>query len=174
MNMFVGNFETAREIDGFELKLADEKKAISVVGLGYVGAVSLACLSDLGHRVVGTDIDDQKVDSISCGESPIHEDRLAELLTQGVAEDLLTATTDLKKAVMETDVTFVSVGTPTSEDGGCDTRAIEAVARGIGEALAEKDGFHIVVLRCSVPPGTTLDIMKPVLEQYSGKIAGQG
>lgn len=174
MNMFVGNFETAREIDGFELKLADEKKAISVVGLGYVGAVSLACLSDLGHRVVGTDIDDQKVDSISWGESPIHEDRLGELLTKGVDHDLLSATTDLERAVMETDVTFVSVGTPTSEDGGCDTRAIEAVARGIGEALAKKDGFHIVVLRCSVPPGTTLDIMKPVLERYSGKIAGQG
>ena len=100
MNMFVGNVETARELDGFELKLTDRKKAISVVGLGYVGAVSLACLSDLGHRVVGTDIDGQKVESsISWGESPIHEDRLGELLTQGVADDLLSATTDLKKAV---------------------------------------------------------------------------
>ncbi|MET1414350.1 UDP-glucose/GDP-mannose dehydrogenase family protein [Roseibium sp. HPY-6] len=173
MNMIVSNIETARKIDGVELKLAEQKKAISVVGLGYVGAVSLACLSDLGHRVVGTDIDQDKVESIAWGQSPIHEDRLGELLTKGVSEDLLHATTNLERAVLETDVTFVSVGTPTSEDGGCDTRAIEAVARGIGEALANKDGFHIVVLRCSVPPGTTLDIMQPVLERYSNKIAGK-
>ncbi|WP_029066229.1 UDP-glucose/GDP-mannose dehydrogenase family protein [Labrenzia sp. DG1229] len=173
MNMFVGRLDTAQKLDSVSLRLVEQKKAISVVGLGYVGAVSLACLSDLGHRVVGTDIDNQKVDSIAWGQSPIHEDRLGELLSKGVAEDLLHATTNLERAVLETDVTFVSVGTPTSEDGGCDTRAIEAVARGIGEALAKKDGFHIVVLRCSVPPGTTLDIMKPVLEQYSNKVAGK-
>lgn len=173
MNMFVGRFETAQKLDSASLKIVEQKKSISVVGLGYVGAVSLACLSDLGHRVVGTDIDAQKVDSISWGQSPIHENRLGELLTKGVSEDLLHATTDLEKAVLETDVTFVSVGTPTSEDGGCDTRAIEAVARGIGNALSKKEGFHIVVLRCSVPPGTTLGIMTPVIEQFSNKIAGK-
>lgn len=172
MNKFVGNLEFAREIDLLTLKLLDTKVAISVIGLGYVGAVSLACLSSLGHRVVGADIDQDKVDSISFGESPIVEDRLGELLTSGVAMGLLTATTNIKRAVEYTDVTFVSVGTPTSEDGGCDTRAIRAVGQAIGEALAEKDDFHVVVLRCSVPPGTTLGIMKPEIEKASGKTAG--
>ncbi|WP_305985386.1 nucleotide sugar dehydrogenase [Roseibium sp. MMSF_3544] len=173
MNMVVGRLEEVQKVDPIQLRLFERKKAISVVGLGYVGAVSLACLSDLGHQVVGTDIDEHKVDSIAWGQSPIHEDRLSELLTKGVSEDLLHATTDLRRAVHETDVTFVSVGTPTSEDGGCDTSAIEAVARDIGEALAKKDGFHIIVLRCSVPPGTTLNIMKPILERHSNKVAGQ-
>ncbi|MCK7613711.1 UDP-glucose dehydrogenase family protein [Roseibium sediminicola] len=172
MNMYVGNLKTARNVDVFDFKLIEPKDAISVIGLGYVGAVSLACLSSLGHRVVGADIDARKVDAIACGQSPIVEDRLGDLLTEGVSSDLLSATTDVKRAVLETDITFVSVGTPTSEDGGCDTRAIEAVARSIGEALREKDDFHVVVLRCSVPPGTTLKVMLPEIERVSGKIAG--
>lgn len=172
MNMYIGNLNTAQKIDRLPFSIVEPKASISVIGLGYVGAVSLACLSSLGHRVVGADIDQKKVDSIAWGNSPIHEDRLSELLTRGVSEDLLSATTNLQRAVRETDVTFVSVGTPTSKDGGCDTRAIEAVAKGIGEALADKTAFHVVVLRCSVPPGTTLDIMKPIIERHSGKVAG--
>lgn len=173
MNMYIGNLKAAENFELFDLKQMGAKEAISVIGLGYVGAVSLACLSSLGHRVVGADIDGHKVDAISWGQSPIVEDQLGELLTLGVEGELLTATTDVKQAVLETDVTFVSVGTPTSEDGGCDTRAITAVARKIGEALAEKDDFHVVVLRCSVPPGTTLRIMKPEIERLSGKQAGK-
>ncbi|WP_296590373.1 nucleotide sugar dehydrogenase [Roseibium sp.] len=172
MNMYVGNLNTARKIEITPFRVVEPKASISVIGLGYVGAVSLACLSSLGHRVVGADIDEKKVDSIAWGNSPIHEDRLSELLTRGVAEDLLSATTNLPRAVRETDVTFVSVGTPTSADGGCDTRAIEVVAKGIGEALAQKEAFHVVVLRCSVPPGTTLEVMKPIIERHSGKVAG--
>jgi GDP-mannose 6-dehydrogenase len=173
MNMYIGNIKATQKVAAVQLKFVEPKVAISVIGLGYVGAVSLACLSSLGHRVIGADIDEQKVDSIAWGNSPIHEDQLADLLTRGVSEDLLSATTNLKRAVRETDVTFVSVGTPTSEDGGCDTRAIKAVAQGIGEALAAKNEFHVVVLRCSVPPGTTLETMKPVIERYSGKVAGE-
>jgi len=149
------------------------KVAVSVIGMGYVGAVSLACLSQLGHRVVGADIDQRKVNAIGWGQSPIVEDQLSELLTEAIESDLLTTTTDARLAVLDTDVTFVSVGTPTNEDGGCDTRAIEAVARAIGEVIAEKDSFHVVVLRCSVPPGTTLNLMGPVIERASGKKAGQ-
>ncbi|MCV0423860.1 MAG: UDP-glucose/GDP-mannose dehydrogenase family protein [Roseibium sp.] len=173
MNMYVSNEQFARKLDASELGIQDFKDAISVIGLGYVGAVSLACLSSLGHRVVGVDVDEKKVDAIAWGQSPIVEDQLGELLTRGVDNDLLSATTDIKRAIWTTDITFVSVGTPTAEDGGCDTRAIEAVARSIGEALAVKDSFHIIVLRCSVPPGTTLKVMKPIIERYSHKTAGQ-
>jgi len=173
MNVHVGTLQKQTDLTKW-LDLANlRKSSVSVIGMGYVGAVSLACLSQLGHRVVGADIDQRKVDTIGWGQSPIVEDQLGELLTDGVAYNLLTTTTDVKQAVLDTDVTFVSVGTPTNEDGGCDTRAITAVARTIGQAISEKDGFHVVVLRCSVPPGTTLNLMGPEIEAASGKKAGR-
>ncbi len=173
MNMYVGKIDSAQKFEPFQFKIIETKKAISVIGLGYVGAVSLACLSSLGHKVVGVDVDRSKVDSIGWGQSPIVEESLSDLLTQGVSDDLLSATTNMDRAIRETDVTFVSVGTPTDEEGGCDTRAIEAVAKSIGQSLRDKSEFHVVVLRCSVPPGTTLNIMKPVIEKWSGKTAGE-
>ncbi|MGB1234597.1 MAG: UDP-glucose dehydrogenase family protein [Planktomarina sp.] len=149
-----------------------EKPAISVVGLGYVGAVSTACLSALGHRVVGVDLDQTKINQIAAGQSPIHEKDLGRLLAEGVAAELITATDDLAFAVRDTEVTFVSVGTPTAPDGGCDYRYIESAAKSIGVGLAQKPHFHVVVMRCSIPPATTLKVMTPILEKLSGKTAG--
>ena len=157
-----------------ELFSIDEKPAVSVVGLGYVGAVSTACLSALGHRVVGVDLDQTKIKQIAEGVSPIHEKDLGKLLSEGVEAGLITATDDLAFAVRETDVTFVSVGTPTSADGGCDYRYIESAARSIGVGLAQKSEFHVVVMRCSIPPGTTMDVMTPIIENISGKRLGEG
>ncbi|MEM9348926.1 MAG: UDP-glucose/GDP-mannose dehydrogenase family protein [Pseudomonadota bacterium] len=155
-----------------DLFAATEKPAISIVGLGYVGAVSTACLASLGHRVVGVDIDPAKVADIASGRSPIHEKDLGKLLSEGVENELVTATDDLAFAVRDTDVTFVSVGTPTAEDGGCDYRFIEAAARSMAVGLAQKDGFHVFVMRCSIPPGTTMRVMTPILERMSGKELG--
>ena len=161
--------------------VAAPKPAISVVGLGYVGAVSTACLASLGHRVIGVDTSPAKIEAIAAGQSPIHEAELSRLLADGVAEGLVTATADLVAAVLDTDMTFVSVGTPTAEDGGCDTAAITAVARAIGEGLRIKASRaaasgearrHTVVMRCSIPPGTTAKIMVPALEAASGLTAG--
>ncbi len=152
---------------------AGAKPSVSVVGLGYVGAVSCACLCDLGHRVVGVDVDQQKIDQIAAGKSPIHEHELEALLTQGVQDHLLTTTDDLVQATIDTDVTFLSVGTPTAADGGCDFRYIEAAARDIGAGIGRKDSYHVVVLRCSVPPGSTLDVMAPIIAQVSGKEPGR-
>jgi GDP-mannose 6-dehydrogenase len=149
-----------------------EKPAISVIGLGYVGAVSCGCLAALGHRVIGVDIDAGKVAAIAAGKAPIHEAGLDELLAQGLAQGRIDATADLAAAVAGTDVTFVSVGTPTAEDGGCNTRHIAAAAEAIGLALRDKAGFHIVVLRCSVPPGTTHGLMAQRIEALSGKALG--
>jgi GDP-mannose 6-dehydrogenase len=148
------------------------KPRISVVGLGYVGAVSTACLAALGHQVIGVDIDPEKVGQIARGESPIHEADLHETLQQGVQKGLITATDDLSAAVRETDVTFVSVGTPTSEDGGCDYRYIEQAARSMAVGLRQKDGFHVFAMRCSIPPGTTMRVMAPILEKLSEKTLG--
>ena len=148
------------------------KPAISVVGLGYVGAVSSACLTSLGHRVVGVDIDPAKVADIAAGRSPIHEQDLGTLLARGVEAGLLSATDDLAGAVRETDVTFVSVGTPTAADGGCDYSHIKAAARSMANGMTGKDGFHVFVMRCSIPPGTTMRVMTPILEEVSGKRCG--
>jgi GDP-mannose 6-dehydrogenase len=150
------------------------RPAVSVVGLGYVGAVSTACLAGLGHRVIGVDVDAVKIAAIAEGRSPIHEKDLGRLLGEGVAAGLITATDDLAQAVIDTDVTFVSVGTPTAADGGCDHRYIVAAARSIGEGLRRKGAFHVVVMRCSIPPGSTLGVMVPEIEAASGLKAGVG
>lgn len=150
-----------------------EKARISVVGLGYVGAVSTACLASLGHNVIGVDLDRSKVDLIATGKSPIHEADLGDTLLSGVQQGLVEATDDLDAAVRETEVTFVSVGTPTGVDGGCDDTYIRRASEVMGKALRDKSGFHVFAMRCSIPPGTTLKVMVPILEKMSGKIAGR-
>ena len=150
-----------------------QKSRISIVGLGYVGAVSTACLASLGHEVIGVDIDRIKIEQIARGESPIHEEMLGETLAQGVRDGLIRATDDLAAAVRETDVTFVSVGTPTAADGGCNYSYIEQSAKSMAVGLRQKDGFHVFAMRCSIPPGTTMKIMATILEDMSGKVAGR-
>ena len=149
------------------------KPRISVVGLGYVGAVSVACLAELGFDMLGVDIAQDKVESIRTGRSPIVEDRLEELLRKGVDDGRIDATSDLVDAVLTTDVTFLSVGTPTAADGSCDLTYVRQASRAIGQAIAMKDSFHLVVLRCSVPPGTTLDVVGVEIATASGKMLGK-
>ena len=156
------------------LTLVGDKPAISVIGLGYVGAVSMACLGSLGFRMVGVDISADKVGLIKAGRSPIVEARLGELLSEGVERGLIDATQNLIGAVLETDVTFMSVGTPTAADGSCDLTYVRQASAAIGQALAMKNGFHVVVLRCSVPPGTTLDVVRVEIEKASGLKLGAG
>lgn len=153
--------------------LVAARPTVSVVGLGYVGAVSTACLAGLGHTVIGVDVDPIKVDAIAAGRSPIHELDLGRLLREGVDAGLISATTDLAAAVEASDVTFVSVGTPTAEDGSCDHRYIVAAARGIGAGLRRKNARHVVVMRCSIPPGSTMNVMVPEIEAVSGLKAGK-
>lgn len=158
-------------VDAFQV-VEQEKPAISVIGLGYVGAVSMACLSHLGFRMVGVDVSLEKVQAIKEGRSPIVEERLGDLLDEGVQAGRIDATQNLVSAVFDTDVTFLSVGTPTSKDGGCDFTFVRQASRAIGQAIGMKSGYHVVVLRCSVPPGTTLDVVVPEIEQASGKKLG--
>lgn len=154
--------------------VAETKPSISVIGLGYVGAVSMACLAHLGFRMIGVDVSPEKVHSIKTGQSPIVEERLGELLSEGVRKGRIDATQNLVAAVLDTDVTFMSVGTPTSKDGSCDLTYVRQASRAIGQAISMKDGYHVVVLRCSVPPGTTLDVVAAEIEMASGKKIGVG
>lgn len=150
-----------------------EKPSISVLGLGYVGAVSTACFSDRGHRVIGVDPDEKKVSTLNAGQSPIVEEGLGDLLFKGVSSGHLTAITDTVEAVKQTDITFVSVGTPTNADGVCQLDYLKTASEQIGEAIRSKDGYHLIVYRSTVPPKTTRDVMIPILEQSSGKQSGK-
>jgi GDP-mannose 6-dehydrogenase len=122
--------------------------------------------------MVGVDVSLEKVRAIKAGQSPIVEERLGDLLAEGVAAGLIEATQNLVAAVLDTDVTFLSVGTPTAKDGGCDFTYVRAASRAIGQAIAMKSSYHVVVLRCSVPPGTTMDVVVPEIEAASGKKLG--
>jgi GDP-mannose 6-dehydrogenase len=142
---------------------------ISVFGLGYVGAVSLACLARDGHQVVGVDVDPHKLDLIRSGRSPIVEEGIQELMKQVVASGRVTVTNEVEQAIEGSDVSFVCVGTPSSPNGDQDLGAIRRVMTQIGEALAKKAGHHTIVLRSTVQPGTLEELVRPALEQASGK-----
>ncbi len=144
---------------------------VSVVGTGYVGLVSGVCLAHVGHDVVCVDLDADKVDAINAGSSPIHEDGLAELLG-GVVGDRFRATTDLAGAIAATEVTILAVGTPFGEDR-IDLGQIVAAAEQIGAALADLDRYHVVVVKSTVVPGTTEEVVGPALAAASGKRIGQ-
>lgn len=143
---------------------------ISVVGTGYVGLVCAVGFADKGHDVVCVDIDEDKVRMINGGRSPIHEDGLEDLLQRNIGTSLR-ASTDLDEAVKTTEFSVIAVGTPFDGER-IDLQYIEEVSRQIGEVLRSKDSYHVVVVKSTVVPGTTDDVVTPILEQASGKRAG--
>ena len=147
---------------------------ISIFGVGYVGAVSAGCLVSLGFEVVAVDISPDKIALLNRGVSPIVEAEIDTLIAGAVASGKMRATSDVHGAVMETDVSFISVGTPSAPDGSVSMRAVDEVVRSIGEAIGAKTTPHTVVMRSTVPPGTAEDRVIPALEQASGKRLGVG
>jgi GDP-mannose 6-dehydrogenase len=145
---------------------------ISVFGLGYVGAVSCACLPELGHRVVGVDTNPQKVAMINDGQSPVVEEGINELIGSAVQAGLLRATPDLEDAVRATDISLISVATPSNPNYTPNLSAVDGVVRDIGRALRTKPGAHTIVLRSTVPPGTTEERILPLLEEAAGRRVG--
>ncbi|MEZ4330504.1 MAG: UDP-glucose/GDP-mannose dehydrogenase family protein [Myxococcota bacterium] len=143
---------------------------ISIVGTGYVGLVTGACLAEKGHRVVCVDVDAARVETLNRGQAPIFEAGLPELLARHVGQRL-SATTDLAAAVRDTEVTLIAVGTP-FDGREIDLRFVLTAARQIGEALRAKPDYHLVVVKSTVVPGTTDDRVLPVLEEASGRRAG--
>ncbi len=146
---------------------------ISIFGLGYVGTVSAACLAQQGHHVIGVDVNPTKIEIINSGHSPIIEQEIDEIIAQAVAEGRLRATTDAKQGVLDSDLSLICVGTPSNENGSLNLVYVERVCHDIGQALKQKDGFHTVVLRSTVLPGTTETHAIPALEQASGRVVGQ-
>ncbi len=143
---------------------------ISIIGAGYVGLVTGACLADKNHQVIVVDIDPDKVDKINQAIAPIYEVGLPELLERNVP-DLLHATRDLRQAVLSTDLTIIAVGTPFNGQE-INLSYIREASQQIGSALREKSGYHLVVVKSTVVPGTTDQVVLPILEAASGKRAG--
>jgi GDP-mannose 6-dehydrogenase len=144
---------------------------ISVFGLGYVGTISAAFLANKGHAVIGVDVNPTKVELFHKGHSPVIEEGIAELMRKGVDEGRISATVDTRYAVMNSSISLICVGTPSRTNGSLDLDHVERVCKDIGLVLAEKVDYHIVVLRSTVLPGTSEDVLLPILEQSSGKKA---
>ncbi|MFC5068077.1 nucleotide sugar dehydrogenase [Flaviflagellibacter deserti] len=147
---------------------------ISVFGIGYVGAVSAACLSRDGNKVIAADVNREKVDGLNAGVSPIVEPGLDELIRGGVANGSLSATGDTEQAVRESDLSFVCVGTPSAPNGSLDISYLVNVTEHLGSAIRKKNSHHSVVYRSTMLPGTMDSIIIPKLEAASGKKAGDG
>jgi GDP-mannose 6-dehydrogenase len=145
---------------------------ISVFGLGYVGAVSAGCLASDGHTVVGVDPNPTKVALINQGVSPIVEKDIGEMISEAVRLGRLRATESVHQAVQESDLSVICVGTPSQLNGNLDLSFVRRVCEEIGLALREKSGFHVVVARSTMLPGSMRNVVIPTLEQASGKVAG--
>src|SRR6202043_2289929 len=148
-------------------------RAISIFGLGYVGTVTAACLAHQGNRVIGVDLSPAKVEALRTGRSPIVEPGVADLIFGSRQSSTLDATSNAKKAVLDSEISFLCVGTPSMRNGKLDLGHIEPVCREIGEALRKKETFHLVVLRSTVLPGTAETLVVPTLEKASGKKLGK-
>jgi GDP-mannose 6-dehydrogenase len=149
-------------------------KSISIFGMGYVGAVTAACFASRGCKVVGVDPNPMKVDRIQSGLSPIVEAGIQDLITAAKSAGLISATLDATEAILASDISFISVGTPSQRNGKLDLSHIHNVCTDIGRALKQKNSFHWIVLRSTVLPGTTENVVVPAIEAASGKKAGVG
>lgn len=145
---------------------------VSIFGMGYVGAVCAACLANRGHQIIGVDVVQNKVDIINAGRSPIVEEGLEELLLKGVKSKKISATTNALDAVMQTDISFVAVPTPSKPNGDLNLSYVQNVCRQIGEAIKVKGSHHTVVIRSTVLPGSVMGVIRSELESATGMTAG--
>jgi UDPglucose 6-dehydrogenase len=145
-------------------------RGISVVGLGKLGSPMAACFAAKGFEVIGVDLDQAKVEALGAGRAPVFEPQLQETIDR--SDGRLRATTDLAEAVAATEATFVVVATPSEPEGGFSLKYVLPAFETIGASLRDKDGYHLVVLTSTVMPGATHEVVRPVLEETSGKQCG--
>jgi UDPglucose 6-dehydrogenase len=144
---------------------------VAIIGTGYVGTVTGTCFAELGHNVVCVDVDAAKVDQINAGIPPIHEPGLPALLKAYVGKRLR-ATDDYNDAIPNSEVTFICVGTPSGDDGRIDLSIVRSASKSIGKALAERDAdtYHVVVVKSTVVPGTTDEVVAPLIRATGGNV----
>jgi len=146
---------------------------VSVFGLGYVGAVTAACLAHAGNEVIGVDVNPAKIKAMESGQAPVLEPGLTELIAQNRSSGRLRVTTDAFSAVQQSDVSFICVGTPSLGNGRLDVNSVIHSCQDLGVALRSKESFHTIVIRSTVLPGTAKSIVTPAIEAASGKRAGR-
>jgi len=146
---------------------------ISIFGLGYVGAVSLACLARDGHRVIGVDIEPAKLALIREGKTPVVEEGMVDLMAAVAAGGRVEVTSDAREAVLCSDISLICVGTPSASNGSQDQSAVLRLAADMGRALRDKDAPHVFVFRSTLVPGTVEDVLRPIMERESGKKDGE-
>ncbi|KXB03855.1 UDP-glucose 6-dehydrogenase [candidate division MSBL1 archaeon SCGC-AAA261F19] len=146
---------------------------VCVIGSGYVGLTVSVGFASKGNSVTSVDVDEEIVEKINSGNAPFFEESLDEMLEDTTDEGLLRATTDLKDAVGNSSIIFVTVGTPSKEDGTIDLSSVKKSAEEIGQPLRKKDDYSVVVVKSTVVPGTTEETVIPILEEESGKRAGE-
>jgi len=148
-------------------------RAISFLGLGYVGLTTAVCLASRGFKVIGFDVDDNKVKKIGSGVTPFFEPGLDELLKISLEKGYLKVTIDPEEAILDSEVTFITVATPSREDGSIDLSYVKEAALMIGNCLKQKNEWHLIVVKSTVVPTTSEDIVKKIVEEASGKICGR-
>jgi GDP-mannose 6-dehydrogenase len=147
---------------------------ISIFGLGYVGAVSLACLARDGHRVIGVDIEPAKLALIREGKTPVVEEGMVDLMAAVAASGRVEVTTDTRRAVLGSEMSLICVGTPSATNGSQDQSAVLRLAAEIGKVIRDKTEPHVFVFRSTLVPGTVEDVIRPIVERESGKKDGEG
>ena len=149
------------------------KPNISVLGIGYVGLCTAVAFASRGYNVIASTHDAEKAAKINKGVPPFHEPNLQNLLKEVIDNGNLTClVNETEKALLQTDLTFNAVGTPSRKDGSIDLHFIETSSRDIGKSLRQKSAYHLVVIKSTVVPGTTQDLVKPILEKESKKKCG--
>ncbi len=144
---------------------------VSVFGLGYVGSVTAACLAHSGHTVIGVDIHPAKVQAMAGGRAPVKEPKLNEMIADAIASGKLTVTTDTVSAIEESEISLIAVGTPSSKSGAVDLRSLQRCVESISGVLRTKAERHCIVIRSTVPPGTTEKMLR-LAESISGRVLG--
>lgn len=148
----------------------NSQSKISVIGVGYVGLCTAVGFASKGYSVIACDIEAEKINKINKGAPPFFEPGLQEKLADSLQKGNLKGVVDeVDRAIQETDFTYVAVGTPSKADGSIDLKFIESAAQSIGKALKHKDGYHVVIVKSTVVPGTTQNVVLPILERESGK-----
>ncbi len=146
---------------------------LSFFGMGYVGLTTAVCFANKRFKTICYDTDKRKLNLIQASKPPFYECGLKELLESVIREGSLSFVSDPIEAVLDSDITFIVVGTPSKPDGNIDLIQIEEASKTIGTALSEKDDWHLIVVKSTVIPGTTENLIKPALERYSNKRIGE-
>src|SRR5438132_4923929 len=154
------------------MQMKSRKTVVSIIGLGYVGLCTAVTFASRGIKIIGIDVDRKRVEQLQKGEAPIYEPKLDGMLKIAVKKGLFQASDDIS-LVSSSGVIFLTVGTPSQGDGSIDLTFIKNATDSLGKSLRQDDDYHVVVVKSTVVPGTTNNVVRPSLEDSSRKKIGK-